>query len=83
MARIRNTEARWIESRERWQISVTGEDGERKTFVSPSPDARGSSKQSARRMNGWNPAIPTVCGFRMRGSGLSHIKRPHVALRGS
>ena len=52
MARIRNTEARWIESRERWQVSVTGEDGERKTFVSSKPGRKGKL-EAERKADDW------------------------------
>lgn len=52
MARIRNTEARWIESRERWQINVTGEDGERKTFVSSKPGRKGKL-EAERKADEW------------------------------
>lgn len=52
MARIRNTEARWIESRQRWQINVTGEDGERKTFVSSKPGRKGKL-EAERKADEW------------------------------
>lgn len=52
MAKTRNTEARWIESRQRWQINVTGEDGERKTFVSSKPGRKGKL-EAERKADDW------------------------------
>lgn len=37
----RKTEARWIESRERWQVNVTNNDGVRKTFACNTPGRKG------------------------------------------
>lgn len=37
----RKTEARWIESRERWQVNVTNNDGVRKTFACSTPGRKG------------------------------------------
>lgn len=52
MAKTRNTEARWIESRQRWQINVTGEDGERKTFASSKPGRKGKL-EAERKADEW------------------------------
>lgn len=52
MAKKRNTEARWIESRQRWQINVTGEDGERKTFVSSKAGRKGKL-EAERKADEW------------------------------
>lgn len=52
MAKKRSTEARWIESRQRWQINVTGEDGERKTFVSSKPGRKGKL-EAERKADEW------------------------------
>lgn len=37
---MRKNEARWIESRKRWQINVQSE-GQRRTFIDPTPGTRG------------------------------------------
>ncbi len=52
MPKLRNTEAKWIEVRQRWQINVTNEDGERKTFVSSKPGRKGKL-ESERKADDW------------------------------
>ncbi len=52
MPKLRNTEAKWIEARQRWQINVTNDDGERKTFVSSKPGRKGKL-EAERKADEW------------------------------
>lgn len=52
MPKRRNSEARWIEARNRWQVNVTNEDGERKTFVSSKPGKKGKF-EAERKADEW------------------------------
>jgi integrase len=52
--KLRQNEARWIEARQRWQINVRDR-GERKTFVSSTPGAKGklsAERQADKWLNG-------------------------------
>lgn len=52
--KLRKTEARWIESRNRWQINVTNENGERKTFASEvGLRTRKGKLQAERKADDW------------------------------
>lgn len=49
---IRRTEAAWVESRQRWQIKVTDDDGNRKMFVSSKPGKKGKL-EAERKADEW------------------------------
>ena len=52
--KLRKTEARWIESRNRWQVNVTNENGERKTFASEvGLRTRKGKLQAERKADDW------------------------------
>lgn len=48
----RQTEARWIENANRWQVNVTSADGNRKTFVSSKPGKKGKL-EAERKADDW------------------------------
>lgn len=48
----RKNEAKWVESRQRWQINVTNVDGLRKTFVSSKAGKKGKL-EAERKADGW------------------------------
>lgn len=49
---LRKNEAKWVESRQRWQINVTNDDGVRKTFVSSKAGRKGKL-EAERKADGW------------------------------
>lgn len=48
----RTNEAKWVESRQRWQINVTNDDGERKTFTS-STEGRKGKVEAEHKADAW------------------------------
>ena len=74
--KVRNTTAKWIESSQRWQINVTNESGERKTFVCSTPGRAGQTECN-RKADKW--LLATVSGAsgrcdRLLDKWLEHVK---------
>lgn len=58
----RKNEAKWIESRERWQINVQ-QDGERRTFTDPTPGRKGKAAAESKAEK-WLEKKKTICRIR-------------------